>query len=126
MTTKRDAGRLSRTVAFDRPIESPDGVGGREDGWLEEFRCSAGFTRLRGGESVMASRLEGKQPTIIRVHRSRRTDDITTDWWARVIRTGTAFDDDGTWSGEVFNVRSRVETEDRQFIDLMCESGVAA
>lgn len=126
MTMKRDAGRLSRTVAFDRPVESPDGVGGREEGWAEEFVCSAGFTRLRGGETVIGDRLEGRQPTVIRVHRSQRTSDITTDWRARVIRGGTGYDINGQWVGELFNVRSVAETEDRQFLDLMCESGVAA
>lgn len=125
MSTKKSAGHLSRRVAFDSPISTPDGVGGTEDGWKEEFELSVGYTRLRGGESVMAARLEGKQTTVIRVRRGQLTKEITTDWRARDVRNNATFDADGQWTGEVFNVRSKAETEDRQFIDLICESGVA-
>lgn len=105
---------LYEAVAFDSPAQISDGQGGYEDGWTEQFTCRAAFTYLRGGEAVMASRLEGKQPVVMRVRRSSETEAITTDWRARDTRRS-----------EVYNVRSVIPTEDRRWLDITAESGVA-
>lgn len=109
-----DAGKLYERVAFDSPLESSDGQGGGEDGWQEAFSCRANYRRLRGGERVQASRLEGVQPTVITVRRSSQSDAVTTDWRIRDVR-----------SGETFNIRTKVRTDDRAFYEFTCESGVA-
>jgi hypothetical protein len=69
---------------------------------------------VRGGEDVMAARLEGRQPVVLTVRKSTDTDDITTDWRATDARTGA-----------VYNIRTVQPSEDRAWIDLLCESGVA-
>ncbi|MCV0396959.1 MAG: head-tail adaptor protein [Rhizobiaceae bacterium] len=108
------AGELYEKVAFDRLEAIDDGYGGTVDQWTEQFTRRAGYTRLRGTEPVMAARLEGKQPTVIRVRVDSETRQITTDWRARDAR-----------SGEAFNIRSIARTNDRRWFDILAESGVA-
>lgn len=108
------AGKLYERVTFDSPTETPDGYGGTISGWTEEFTVRAGYRRLRGGETVLASRLSGTQPTIIKVRQSSDTKRVTTDWRARDAR-----------SGEVFNIRSPIESDDRAYLEFIAESGVA-
>lgn len=108
------AGKLYETVRFERPFRTEDGYGGFEEGWEAQMTVHAHYTRMRGGETVMAARLEGKQPTVIRVRASSDTRSITTDWRAVDTR-----------SGEIFNLRSILETDNRAYLDIMAESGVA-
>mgnify|MGYP003574951648 CR=1 FL=1 len=114
MAKKPSAGQLFYKVAFDarEPIE--DEYGNVVEGWQEKFVCRAGFTHLRGGESVIASRLEGKHIQIITVRVSTLSKAVTTDYRARDVRTG-----------ETFNIRDITPNLDRQFIDFLVESGVA-
>jgi len=108
------AGALREYVDFESPYADPDGYGGVEAGFVYQFRCRAQYTRLRGTETVMAARLSGRQPTIVRVRASRASRDATTDW--RIVDRRT---------GEIFNIRSKIESEDRAWIDFTAESGVA-
>lgn len=108
------AGDLHERVAFDSPALVTDGYGGVEDGWTEEFICRAHYRFLRGGETVQAARLSGRQPVVVTVRASSETAAITPAWRMRDTRTGT-----------IYNVRSIVRTEDRRFYELTCESGVA-
>ncbi len=109
------AGELRERVAFDARIETDDGYGNKRGGFVERFRCSASFTPLRGGETVIASRLEGRQPVVVRIRASSATRLITADWRMRDRRTGVAY-----------AVRSVIETSDRKWVDLTVESGTAA
>ena len=115
---------MQMRIVFDSPSPVSDGQGGQEDGWTEEFETDARFTWLRGGETVMASRLEGRQPVVIRVRKSGLSDAITTDWRIRDTRDG-AFDSSEYWTGPVYNIRSIVPTDDRRWYDITAESGVA-
>lgn len=109
------AGDLVERVAFDQQVSSPDGGGGTYKNWVEQFQCRAGIRYLKGGESVIASRLEGTQPAVIRVRRVEQTKLVTSDWRIRDVRTG-----------DEYNIRSKPKTVDRQYIEFTCESGVAA
>lgn len=108
------AGTLIEKVTFQSPVSVEDGYGGREDGWTDAFTARAGYTRLRGTETVMAARLEGRQPTVIKVRASADTRRVTTDWRVKDAR-----------SGEVFNIRSIIESQNRRYFDITAESGVA-
>lgn len=108
------AGKLKHLVYFDAPVSSADNYGGQVNSFQKQFEAFAGYTRMRGGETVIAARLTGRQPTVLRVRASEETRDVTPEWRVRDARTG-----------EAFNIRSVMETEDRQYIDMMCESGVA-
>ncbi|WP_368517479.1 phage head closure protein [Rhizobium sp.] len=114
MATTRSAGDLFFHVAFDKRVEIDDGAGNTVGEWQEQFQCRAGFTHLRGGESVMAARLEGQHTQVIFVRSSMSTRGITTDWRVRDIRTG-----------DTFNIRDITPTDDRLWLDFLCQKGVA-
>jgi head-tail adaptor len=109
------AGRLNNRVAFDVRSTATDVYGNVLGDWDEQFVVSARVQHLRGGETVMASRLEGRQPVVITVRRSPVTGEIETSWRARDAR-----------SGDVFNIRSISPTEDRAWLDILCDKGVVA
>ncbi|TAZ22186.1 head-tail adaptor protein [Rhizobium ruizarguesonis] len=123
----KGAGHLYEKVAFDERQLASDGYGNTEAGFAEIFSCRAGFTYLRGSEAVIAARLEGRQPIVVRVRATPDTRQILPDWRMRDLQNGTWEDSGETvWSGPVYAVRSTAESEDRQWIDVMVESGVAA
>ncbi len=109
------AGDLYHRVAWDKPGGGSDGHGGRRSAFVEQFQTRAGFTPLRGSEAVIASRLEGRQPIVVRVRATSQTRQITPDWRMRDVRKETEF-----------AVRSIAETKDRLWLDVMVEEGVAA
>ena len=123
-----DAGQLFEKVAFDQRADGDDGSGNVQGGFVEQFQRRAGFTFLRGGESVVASRLEGRQPIVVRVRRDSDTLKILPDWRMRDTRSGAwqGVGEERYWDGPIYAVRSIAVTEDRQFLDVMVESGVAA
>jgi len=108
------AGDLFEAVAFDSPTSAADDYGGVEAGWTEEFTTRAHFRYLRGGETVQAARLEGRQPLVATIRRSTASEAVTPDWRMRDTRRG-----------EVYNIRTVVPTDDRRFLELTCEKGVA-
>ncbi|MDX0572176.1 head-tail adaptor protein [Sinorhizobium medicae] len=110
----RGAGQLFEKVAFDERTISSDGHGNEEGDFAEQFTCRAGYTYLRGGETVIASRLVGRQPVVVRVRASSNTRQIQPDWRMRDLR-----------SGQSYAVRSVVVVDGRQFLDVLVESGVA-
>jgi head-tail adaptor len=108
------AGAMDYKVAFDAPLATPNGQGGTYAGWAERLQAFAQFTYLRGGEVVLAARLAGRQPVVVKIRASAAAAAIATDWRMRDLR-----------SGEAYNIRSIVPSDDRQFYHLTCESGVA-
>jgi SPP1 family predicted phage head-tail adaptor len=108
-----NARKLQHRVTFATRAIGDDGYGNERDGFEDQFTVWAGLTYLRGSEAVIASRLEGRQPVVIRVRKSPDTKGITTDWRAQVA------------SGETFNIRTIVPTDDRRFFDITAESGGA-
>lgn len=115
MAKQTSAGQLYQTVAWDERTLVDDGFGNTEGAFAEVFRCRAGFTYLRGSEAVIASRLEGRQPIVVRVRATSETRQIEPDWQMREVNTGKAY-----------AVRSIAETHDRRWLDVMVEAGVAA
>lgn len=122
------AQRLKRKVAFDARVVTDDGAGNREGDFVQQFERQAGFTFLRGTELVIAARLEGRQPIVVRIRACSQTRQIDTGWRMRDLRDGEWIGSGGDayWSGSIYAVRSVIPTEDRQFIDVTVESGVAA
>ncbi|KTR07375.1 hypothetical protein NS365_04580 [Aureimonas ureilytica] len=91
----------------------PDGYGNTRPGpFVPAITVSAHIRYLKGSETVIASRLAGRQPVVIRVRRTAQTRDIKTDWRATDTRTG-----------QVYNVRAIVPSADRAFLDITAESG---
>jgi SPP1 family predicted phage head-tail adaptor len=108
------AGEFNYRVAFDAPVTLPDGSGGTENGWSEAFQAYAAFMFLRGGETVQAARLTGRQPVVVTIYNTAEARQVTTDWRMRDTRAGT-----------VYNVRTVIPSDDRAHLELTCESGVA-
>jgi head-tail adaptor len=108
------AGKRSHRFAFDKRKTESDGAGNTIGAWEQQFVTWASRLDLRGGENVMAARLEGRKPVVIGVLRETRTVAVTTDWRCRDARTG-----------ETFNIRSIQPGEKRDMIEFLCEAGVA-
>jgi hypothetical protein len=124
MTTAQD---LSYSVGFLKREEMNDGMGNTiGDKLIEQFQCRAAYRHLRGGESVMASRLEGRHVQVITVRASSKTRQITTDWIVRDVRgSHETVPDSGKYTGDVFNIRDVTHETDRRWISLLVERGVA-
>jgi hypothetical protein len=106
---------MSQRVAFDARQAIDDGYGNVVAGdWQEQFRCRAEFMFARGSEEVMAARLEGRSPMLVRIYRSSASEAITTDWQMRDLG-----------DGEAYNVRDVTWDNSRAVIDLLVEGGVA-
>lgn len=108
------AGAMHYRLAFDAPVESVNATGGQVTGWQERIAAVwAQMIFLRGGEAVIAARLVGRQPAVVKVWASAATRAIDTDWRMRDLR-----------SGVIYAIRSKVVSDDRSMVELTVESGV--
>jgi head-tail adaptor len=110
----KDASLLSERFAFERPANVPNGGGGTMSGWETQHECWAQVTYLRGTEPVIASRLVGVQPVVIRVRNCEAARQIGSDWQARDMRTETVYALTG----------NAVPSDNRAYLDFMAKSGV--
>ena len=117
-------GDLYYRVAFLKREAVNDGRGNTVGELVERFQCRAAYRHLRGGESVMAGRLQGRGTQVIIVRASSQTRQITTDWVVRDVRASNEIAP-GRFDGDVFNIRHVTHETDRQWISLLCENGVA-
>ena len=112
----RDAGGLHDLYGFESREPTPDGYGNDISGpWAERFTQHAETIFLRGNETVLADRLEGRQPVMLRIRNSAQARAINTDWRAHDKRADS-----------YFNIRALSVTPDRAFIEVLAEAGVAA
>lgn len=108
------AGELRERFEFQERPPVSDGYGNEQGPWQARYECAARRQMLRGGETVMASRLDGRQPAVLTIRANSQARRITTDWRARDMR-----------SDEVWNIRSISLSEKRDFLDILVERGVA-
>lgn len=105
--------RFRELIAFDRRIVDDDTVGNPLGEWKEQFRARARVQPLKGGEHVVAGRLSGQQPVVIRVHWTEQADAVTPAWRARNVRTG-----------KTYNITSSADmTERKRHMDFLAVSG---
>lgn len=115
MADNRSAGSLYYKVECQTRQKTDDGMGNEVTGPFQTiFTVRAGYRHLRGGETVIASRLQNKHPMIVTVRRSSQTLQINSEW--RLV--------DGR-NRQIFNVRDVTEELDRQYISFLVERGVA-
>lgn len=113
--TRITASDLRDRVSLEKQEEVDDGYGGVTDQWVVQFERDACILLSKGGETVIASRLQSIQPALIIVRFDAETATITADW--RLIETR---------SGTMYNIRTSADMERRgRFITMLCESGVA-
>lgn len=115
MPSKKGAGQLIQLVAFAKRAVVDDGYGNLVSGdWQEQFQQRAAFVYMRGAEVSEAAAESSVQPLIVRTRNSDQARTITTAWQARDVRTGTAY-----------NIKTITTDNSREFLELLCESGVA-
>ena len=113
---KNDAGGLHDLYGFESRDAVDDGYGNAISGpWVERFSRHCETIYLRGTENILAARLEGRQPVMLRVRCSGEAQAVNTDWRAHDKRSGT-----------YFNVRALTLSPDRAFLEILAEAGVAA
>lgn len=110
-----DAGLMNERFRFEKRGDVVDGYGNFQGAWEDQFTVSGWRQDLRGGETVMAARLTGRQPAILTIYNSIQARAITTDWRAVDVR-----------NGDVWNIRSISRDEDRACLEFLCERGVAS
>lgn len=110
---RKGAGSLSERVHLQSVVESSDGYGGVISGWATQFTEPARLMPLRGGEGVMAGRLQGTQPYVCTVRSSARMRNVTTAWQVVNARTGATY-----------NITAVTNPDERnQYVDLLIVQG---
>ena len=109
------AGKRQSLIAFERRAPVDDGYGNTVSGdFVPVFEQYAEINFLKGGEAVMASRLESRAPAIISVLADDpRMPDVTADWRIRIVETGV-----------LFNIRQITKTPNRAYYEILGETGV--
>ncbi|WP_336968336.1 head-tail adaptor protein [Brevundimonas aurantiaca] len=107
------AGKMRDRIRFDQRALDANQV--RLGPWEEGFTVWAETTWLRGGEGVVAQRLEGKQPVAFSIRDSAQARMITTGFRAVDSRTQ-----------QVFDVTAASPSREPGFIDVLAVSGGAA
>lgn len=110
------AGELRERMTFESRILSDDGYGNAESSFVDQFTVWARVRARGGSERVIADRLTGVLPVVIRVRVSTNTLLITTGWRAVHDRSGT-----------VYNITSVANMDEkRKYLDIDATSGEAA
>ncbi len=110
------AGALSEIVAFESRAVIDDGYGNEVSGdWTERFKANARIQPIKGGESVIADRLQGTQPVVIRVRYEPQSLSANTDWRVRDLRAGV-----------IYQIKSQANMDEkRRYIEFLAIAGVA-
>lgn len=108
------AGELREKITFFSQSAEDNDLGTIAGAWVGQFTVAARIQPLRGSEPIIAQRLQGVQPVVIKVRSSSDTRQITTAWKATNARTGVEY-----------NIRAVTPDERRQYIDFLAESGIA-
>ena len=105
----RDRARLEQHEEID------DGYGNTVGNWVTRFERDACIIPSKGGETVIASRLQEVQPALIVVRLDAETTTITADWRLNEVRSGT-----------IYNIRTSADMERRgRWWTMLCEAGAA-
>lgn len=109
------AGELRELVAFDKitPAESDFGV--VAGAWEEQFQTRAGIRCLVGSEPIIAQRLQGVQPAVIRVRSSSETRLVDSSWRCRDVNSDT-----------VYQIKSCTPDVSGMWIDFLSVVGIAS
>lgn len=119
-------GQMQHRVALDAPADADDGAGGVVHGWVERQVLWAHVLWLRGGETVQAARLEGRQPAVVTLDRTSVSGAADTRWRLRLLNQKPPGGDDPEFPGLVFAIRAIVPTDNRRHLEITCEAGARA
>lgn len=108
----------ARRLQFEvRAAPVDDGYGNTVAGeYTPQFEIWGWLKYLRGSETVLASRLEGRSPAIIAVRNSTNARRISNEWRVRDVGNGV-----------LYQVKEPPRpTGQRAYLEMIAESGVAA
>lgn len=116
--TKPGIPKLREKLHFQRREIVDDGYGNEVSGdFATVFTAAAELIPLTGSEPVIAARLTGVQPYIIRIRSHVAAREVATSWRAVDARNGA----------RVFNITSAANIDEKNaYIDMMATQGVAA
>ncbi len=117
MAKKPSSGALRVKLHFQYKAMVDDGYGNEQAGpWQTIFTDFAELIPLRGGEPVLAARLTGVQPYVVRVRSHTASREVTPSWRAVDVRNPK----------RVLNIRS-VSDQDQTnaWLEMMADDGVA-
>ena len=104
-------GELTERITFQRPVTTPDGMGGVTTEWAEVDQAWAKAVNLRGGEAMAEGRMVAT--TVVRFTVYSRADVLPT--WQIL------------WRGVPHNIREFPLGSSRdQFLEIIAERGVAS
>lgn len=105
---------MRERVSFQQRGMVSDGSGGQVPGpFSTVFTCAAEYLPLRGGEGVVASRLQGVQPYIVRVRSSAAARAVTPAWQITDARTN-----------KTMNIRAVTDPDGkRQWLEFLAVEG---
>lgn len=111
------AGKLRERLHFQRRAEGEDGYGNPQSGEFETvFTDAAELLPLKGSEPVIAARLTGVQPYIVRVYSNGNTRIVGPSWRAVDARNPE----------RIFNITAAANIDQKnRMIDFMATQGVA-
>lgn len=117
MAKKPSSGGLKQKLSFQHRTFGDDGYGNEVPGpWVSAFTEYAELMPLRGGEAIMAARLQGTQTFVLRVRSFEASRSVTPEWRAVDARN----------SERVFNIKSIADAEqNNRWLDMLVEQGVA-
>ena len=102
---------LTKRATFQRPTESRDGDGNLIQAYPDAFTAWANLRPLRGGESILASRMQSRAPAIVTFRTSTQAREVTSEW--RVVIDGRIYE----------AKEDPRETQDRAFLEMLIEGG---
>lgn len=114
MAQTTGAAQLRQLLAAEKREEIDDGYGNTVGAWVLQSEHPASVEARRGGETVIAGRLQGTVAYIVTVRHSTSAAAITTDHRFRDLR-----------SGATYNIRTAIARPRRDYIDFDVELGVA-
>jgi head-tail adaptor len=84
--------------------------------WQDLFTAWGGIQFMRGGEAVLAARLNARQPAILTIRNSAQARGILPS--DRAVNANT---------GEIFNIREnpREAKDNRDFLEMLVEAGAS-
>ncbi|MTH61440.1 phage head closure protein [Paracoccus litorisediminis] len=102
-------GELNRRATFLRPIKDRDADGKVIQSYIPVFEAWANVRWLRGGESVMQSRLASRSPAIVTIRAHVAAREVTSEWRVQI-------------EGRAFEIKEDPrESDDRAFLELLVE-----
>ena len=105
------AGMLSKRATFQRPHKAKDADGKVIPTYPDAFTAWVNLKPLRGGESVMASRIQSRAPAVVTFRTSTQAREVTSEW--RVVIDGRIYE----------AKEDPRETQDRAMFEMLVEGG---